>query len=100
VKTDFVWQELYRAALIETDDKNLSSRLQASMAAIDARLQEMQQQHGGTPEERQAISDTLAGLNVMRRELANRSSEEASASPETAGKRTDHLELNGPANSR
>jgi hypothetical protein len=25
--------------------------------------------HGGTPEERQAISDALAGLNVLRREL-------------------------------
>jgi hypothetical protein len=31
--------------------------------------------HGGTPEERQAIIDALAGLNVLRRELEGRSQE-------------------------
>ena len=30
-----VWQESYKAALIETDDKKLRERIQAAKAAID-----------------------------------------------------------------
>ena len=78
MKTDFVWQESYRAAMIEVDDKNLPSRLLASKAAIDARLHELQRGDGGTPEERQAISDALGGLNVLRTELEIRPTEQGS----------------------
>jgi hypothetical protein len=35
--------------------------------------------HGGTPEERQALSDALVGLMILRRELERRSSEERSS---------------------
>jgi hypothetical protein len=52
--------------------KKLPNRLQAAKAAkaaIDNRLHELQLDHGGTPEERQAITDSLGGLNVLRREL-------------------------------
>jgi len=67
----YVWKEPYKAALLETDRGKLQKRLTAAKAAIDVRLQELQSDHGGTPEERLAISDALASLNVIRRELEN-----------------------------
>jgi len=73
MKADDVWQELYKAAVLEADDEKLQERIQAAKAAIDARLHEMQLDHGGAPEERQAVSDALAGLNVLGSELEARS---------------------------
>jgi hypothetical protein len=67
--TPYVWHDLYRAALLETDRVRLQQALHAAKSAIDDRLQELQADHGGTPEERQAISDALAALNVIRREI-------------------------------
>jgi hypothetical protein len=69
MKADDVWQELYKAAVLEADDEKLQERIQAAKAAIDARLHQLQLDHGGAPDERQAISDALAGLNVLRSEL-------------------------------
>jgi hypothetical protein len=40
--------------------------------AITGRLYEFPQDHGGTPEEKQALKDALAGLTVLRREVAAR----------------------------
>jgi IS5 family transposase len=73
VKAEYPWTEPYRAAIIETDDAKLLNRLHAAKAAIDDRLHELQLDHGGTPEERQAIIDALSGLNVLREELEIRS---------------------------
>ena len=73
MKADYPWQELYQAAILETDDAKLLKLLPPAKAAIDARLQELQTHHGGTPEERLAISDALVGLNVLRRDLQERS---------------------------
>lgn len=78
MKTDYIWQESYQAAIIETDDGQLPNRLKAAKAAIDNQLHELQLDHGGTPEERLAISDALAGLNVLRKELETRSPEKGS----------------------
>jgi hypothetical protein len=72
MRAEYVWVESYNAAVIETDDKKLRERIQVAKGAIDTRLQELQMDHGGTPEERQAITDALAGLNVLRRELERR----------------------------
>ena len=69
MKGDYPWQELYEAAILETDDAKLRQRLPAAKAAIDVRLQELQTNHGGTSEEQQAISDALVGLTVLRRDL-------------------------------
>jgi|HubBroStandDraft_6_1064221.scaffolds.fasta_scaffold81371_2 hypothetical protein len=73
MNADYVWEESYKTAILETDDSKLPNRLQAAKGAIDTRLQEMQMDHGGTPEEHQVITDALAGLNVLRRELEKRS---------------------------
>jgi hypothetical protein len=72
MKAHYVWEESYQAALLETDDKKLQNHIQAAKAAIDNRLHELQFDHGGTPEERQAITDALGGLSVLRRELQMR----------------------------
>lgn len=79
MKADYPWQELYEAAILETDNAKLLTRLPAVKAAIDSRLQELQADHGGTPEEREAISDALVGLNVLRKELQERSHETGSS---------------------
>jgi hypothetical protein len=62
----YVWEESCEAATLETDDKKLPNLLQAAKAAIDTRLHQLQFDHGGSPEERLAITDALAGLNVLR----------------------------------
>ena len=72
---EYVWEEVYKAAIVETDDCKLPNRIKAAKAAIDNRLHELQMDHGGPPEERQAISDALAWLLILRRELERRSSE-------------------------
>lgn len=73
MKGDYLWQELYEAAILETDDAKLLQRVSAAKAAIDARHQELQTDHGGTSEEQKAISDALVGLTVLWRELQARS---------------------------
>ena len=79
MRADYVWVESYNAAVIETDDKKLRERIQVAKGAIDMRLQELQMDHGGTPEERLGITDALAGLNVLRRELERRNQETGSS---------------------
>ena len=79
MRADYVWKESYQAAMLETDDMKLQPRLQTAKASIDTRLHELQMDHGGTPEERQAIADALGGLNVLRRELQKRSHETGSS---------------------
>lgn len=69
MKANYAWNEPYLAAILETDDAKLPNRLETAKAAIDARLHELQSDHGGAPEEWQALSDALAGLTVLRREL-------------------------------
>jgi hypothetical protein len=75
METDYSWQELYRNAFVETDYRKLPNRIRVAKEAIDTRLHELQMDHGGTPEQRQAIIDALAGLNILRRELEERSSD-------------------------
>ena len=79
MNADYVWDEAYKAAILETDDSKLPDRIRAAKGAIDVRLQEMQMDHGGTPEERQALTDALAGLNVLRGELERRLHETGSS---------------------
>jgi uncharacterized protein involved in exopolysaccharide biosynthesis len=79
MRADYVWQGSYQAAILETDDSKLPNRLRAAKAAIDNRIHELQTDHGGTPEEWQAITDALGGLNVLRRELQIRSHETGSS---------------------
>jgi len=42
--------------------------IRAAHAAIDARMDQLQDNHRASAEELQAIADALAGLRVLRRE--------------------------------
>ena len=44
-------------------------RIEQASSAIKARINELKQDHMGTPEERMAIEDALSCLNVLRREV-------------------------------
>ena len=68
LKADYPWQELYHAAILETDTERMEPRIQAAKAALDARLLDLQLDHGGKPEERHAIGDALKGLTVLQKE--------------------------------
>lgn len=69
MKNEYPWEKAYEAAILETDFLKLPKLLQTAKAAIDDRLHDLLLDHGGTPEERQAISDALQGLTVLRREV-------------------------------
>ena len=64
------WQEQYEAAILETDRSQLLARIVVAQAAINTRLREIQANHGGTPEERQALEDAATGLQTLRKEVS------------------------------
>jgi oligoribonuclease NrnB/cAMP/cGMP phosphodiesterase (DHH superfamily) len=63
------WQRFYEAAILETNRSSLPRLIQTAQAAIDARIQQLQLDHHGSAEERQAIADALVGLGVLRKEI-------------------------------
>ena len=68
--TEYKWLEVYKAALLETDWSKMEERINAAEAALHARKHEFDVNHGGTPEENQAIADALNGLNTLRTEAS------------------------------
>ena len=68
--TEYSWLELYRTALLETDWSKIEREIQAAEDGIGVRLHEFSLNHGGTPEENQAIVDALNGLDILRKEVA------------------------------
>ena len=64
----YVWQRYYEAAILETDRSRLPKLIKDAQAAIDARVEQLHANHEGTPDERLALADALAGLIVLRRE--------------------------------
>ena len=65
------WQQLYSDAVLETDWTKIESRIGAVDSAIKERLLEFSLDHGGTPEENQAILDAVGKLNILRSEVAS-----------------------------
>ena len=57
------------AGRISSTQQAHGSGAHAAKASIDARLHEMQLGNGGTTAEREAISDALSKLNLIRSEL-------------------------------
>ena len=70
IQTKYGWQELYATALLETDWSKIDEKIQAAENGIRTRLHEFSMNHGGTPEENQAIEDALHGLDILRKEVA------------------------------
>jgi hypothetical protein len=62
------WEESYKGAMMETDRSKLWKRIEKAHTAINRRLQEINAGHDSR-EERYAIRDALAGLNVLSREI-------------------------------
>jgi hypothetical protein len=68
------WEESYKSAMMETDRSKLWERIEAAQTSINHRLQEINAGHDSA-EERRAIRDALAGLNVLRREVLAQASD-------------------------
>jgi hypothetical protein len=65
----YTWQRHYEAALIETDPRQLVRLIKAAEVEIDARMEELRVRHDGTRDEKDAIAEALAGLNILRKEV-------------------------------
>jgi hypothetical protein len=65
------WYESFHAAVLETDWTNMLERVQAAEFEIQERQRVLSEDHGGTPEERQALANALKGLKVLRRDAAS-----------------------------
>jgi len=63
------WRRCYEEALVETDRAKLPRLIRQAEIALDARIQEMRSGENGSREERDAIAEALAGLNVLRKEV-------------------------------
>jgi hypothetical protein len=68
--TEYNWQEAYWSAILETDWSKMEERVQSAEAALHERKHEVDLDHGGTPEENQAIEDAVRGLSVLRADAA------------------------------
>jgi hypothetical protein len=73
MKDDDSWREVFRMAMLELDSTKLQARIICAKQAISRRVKELGSDHGGTPEECQAISDALNSLRVLQREFDNAS---------------------------
>ncbi len=65
---NYTWYESYRAAILETDWTKMQERLQSAELEIHERQHILSLDHGGTPEERQAIARALNGMKSLRTE--------------------------------
>jgi hypothetical protein len=65
----YTWQRHYEAALVETDPRQLARLIKAAEVEIDARVEELRLKHDGTRDERDAIAEAIAGLNILRKEI-------------------------------
>ena len=74
----YKWIEPYKAALLETDWTKMQERIETAEAALRERKQEFDLNHGGTPEENQAIADAMRGLAVLRNDSIKWSEQERS----------------------
>jgi hypothetical protein len=65
-----LWQELYRAAMLEVNGPRLEHRIAAAHAAMRRRMQELpagNYDSGGSLDEHRAIADALQNLRTLQR---------------------------------
>jgi len=68
--TEYGWEKLYQAAVLETDWSDVEEHIQAAESAISQRLHEFALNYGGTPEENLAITKAVTALDSMRKDVA------------------------------
>ena len=64
----YQWEEYYEAAILETDRFRLPAVIKTAQTAINSRIEELEKDHQGTPEERDAIASALAGIRILQQE--------------------------------
>jgi hypothetical protein len=62
------WYDSFRTAILETDWTKMQERLQTAEREIHERQYALSLDHGGTPEERQAIAEALHGIAQLKTE--------------------------------
>jgi len=67
---EYGWFNLYKAAILETDWSQIEERIQVAEHGLKVRLHEFSMNHGGTPEENQAIAAARNALNVLWNDVA------------------------------
>jgi hypothetical protein len=67
IPPDYEWQQPYWAAMVETNRARLVKRIAEANAAIKARIEALNQDHGGTPEDRVAINSAIGRLSALRK---------------------------------
>ena len=83
----YVWFESYEAVALETDWLKMHERIQSAESKMEDRKRVLSQDHGGTPEERQAIANALNALGTLRTEVDDWQSRQAA---EAVRCRDDH----------
>jgi hypothetical protein len=63
------WEELYEAAVLETDRSKLSSRIEDAQSAIDFRLRELETGTTGLPDEHRDLQRAMERLQALRERL-------------------------------
>jgi hypothetical protein len=67
----YVWYESYKAVVLESDWTKMLDRIQSAECKIRDRQRELSEDHGGTPQERQAIAKALTGMRTVQTEVAD-----------------------------
>jgi hypothetical protein len=64
-----LWQELYKAAMLELDRAQLDHRIEVAHAALQQRMKDLPRSnyHGESQAEEQAIADALQNLRTLQR---------------------------------
>ena len=82
----YVWYEYYEAVVLETDWTKMHERIQSAECKIHDRQRVLSEDHGGTPQERQAIANALNGMRTLQAEVADWQSRQALRASETSAK--------------
>jgi hypothetical protein len=67
----YKWHEVYKAAVLETDWSRMDERIRAAELAIEERKNELALDHGGSPEEVEAITESLKSLSTLRTDVTS-----------------------------
>ncbi len=67
----YKWNEVYKAALLETEWSRMEDRIRAAEDAIAGRRRELDLSGGGTAEENEALCGAIRSLNVLRMEATS-----------------------------
>ena len=70
MNVDYEWQRPYVAAVLETDRSKLPPLIENAESAIQTRINELNEVHLGTREERLAIEFALNCLKLLSKEVA------------------------------